>query len=108
MQPELKQRLTAGTTWMRGLYIVIFAVIFGVTEVVLWAVVVFQFLLALFRGEANARLLTFCLSLAAFIYQMVAFMTFSSDEKPFPFGPWPKGAAPGGAQNAGSESNHRE
>jgi hypothetical protein len=91
MQPELKQRLTARATWMRGLYIVIFAIIFGITEVVLWAVVIFQFLLTLFTGEANARLRAFGLSLAAFIYQMVAYMTFNSDERPFPFSPWPEG-----------------
>lgn len=89
MQPELKQRLTAKATWMRGLYIVMFAVILAITRVVLWAVVVLQFLLTLFTGEPNARLRTFGLSLAAFFYQIVAFITFNSDERPFPFSPWP-------------------
>lgn len=103
MQPELKQRLTAGATWMRGLHIVIFAVIFSITEVVLGAVVVFQFLLTLFTGETNARLRVFGLSLAVFIYQMTAFMTFNSDEKPFPFGPWPEGA-----QQIGPEGKQHE
>jgi hypothetical protein len=107
MQPELKQRLTARATWMRGLFIVIFAVIFSVSEVVLWAVVIFQFLLALFTGETNARLRAFGLSLAAFIYQMVAFVTFNSDEQPFPFSPWPESAVLGGAQQTGSQSGPR-
>jgi hypothetical protein len=91
MNPELKQRLTAGDTWMRGLFIVIFAVIYSITDILLTAVVVFQFLATLFTGETNARLRAFGLSLAAFIYQMIAFMTFNSDEKPFPFSPWPEG-----------------
>lgn len=95
MKPELKQRLTAGDTWMRGLYIVIFTVIFSITEVLLAAVVVFQFLATLFTGETNARLRAFGLGLAAFIYQIVAFATFNSDERPFPFGPWPEGMALG-------------
>jgi len=90
MQPELKQRLTAKAIWMRGLYILLFAVIFGVAEVVLWAVVILQFLLTLFTGEANTQLRAFGLSLAAFLYQIVAFMTFNSDERPFPFSPWPE------------------
>ena len=90
MKPELKQRLTAGDTWMRGLFIVIFAVIYSITDILLTAVVVFQFLATLFTGETNVRLRAFGLSLAAFIYQIVAFMTFNSDEKPFPFGPWPE------------------
>ena len=95
MQPELKQRLTASNTWLRGLFIIVFAVIFSIAEVLLTAVVVFQFLATLFTGDANARLRAFGLSLAAFIYQIVAFMTFNSDEKPFPFGPWPEGTALG-------------
>jgi len=95
MKPELKQHLTASDTWIRGLYIVIFAVIYSVTDVVLTAVVVFQFLATLFTGETNARLRAFGASLSAFIYQIVAFMTFNSDEKPFPFSPWPEGKTPG-------------
>lgn len=90
MNSELKQRLTASDTWLRGLFILIFAVIFSVAEIVLTAVVVFQFLATLFAGEPNARLRAFGLSLATFIYQIVTFITFNSDERPFPFGPWPE------------------
>jgi hypothetical protein len=92
MNTELKQSLTARATWLRGLFIIIFAVIYCVAEVLLTAVVVFQFLATLFTGETNARLRLFGLSLAAFIYQIVSFVTFNSDEKPFPFGPWPESA----------------
>ena len=90
MNPELKQHLTASETWLRGLFILIFAVIFGVAEILLTAVVVFQFLATLFSGEPNARLRAFGWSLAAFIYQIVTFITFNSDERPFPFSPWPE------------------
>ena len=101
MNPELKQRLTAGDTWMRGLFIVIFAVIYSITDILLTAVVVFQFLATLFTGETNARLRAFGLSLAAYIYQIIAFMTFNSDEKPFPFNPWPEGRPLGREPEAG-------
>jgi hypothetical protein len=43
----------------------------------------------LFTGATNARLREFGQSLAVFIYQIVLFVTFNSDERPFPFGPWP-------------------
>lgn len=101
MNPELKQRLTASDTWLRGLYIVIFAVIYSITDILLTAVVVFQFLATLFTGETNARLRAFGLSLAAYIYQIIAFMTFNSDEKPFPFSPWPEGRPLGREPEAG-------
>jgi len=89
VNPALKRHLTASETWLRGLFIVIFAVIYSVAEVVLGAVVVFQFLATLFTGETNPRLRSFGLSLGAFIYQIIAYMTFNSDDKPFPFGTWP-------------------
>ena len=104
MNPELKQRLTAGATWMRGVYILIFSIIFSVTEVVLGAVVVFQFLATLFTGATNARLQAFGLSLAAFIYQIVAFITFNSDKKPFPFGPWPESTVLGRETGADAQA----
>lgn len=90
MDLELKQRLTASDTWLRGLLILIFAVVFSISEIVLGAIVVFQFLAALFTGETNARLREFGMGLAAFLYQVISFITFNSDEKPFPFGPWPE------------------
>jgi hypothetical protein len=90
MNTELKQRLTASATWLRGLFIIIFAIIYSLAEVLLTAVVVFQFLATLFTGAPNAQLRLFGLSLAAFIYQIVSYLTFNSDEKPFPFGPWPE------------------
>lgn len=90
MEPELKERLKAKAVWMRGLYIILFAVILGVTKVVLWAVVVLQFLLTLLTGESNTQLRTFGMSLAAYIYQIVVYITLNSEERPFPFGPWPE------------------
>jgi len=93
MQAELKQHLSAQETWVRGLYILLFAVILAITRVVLWAVVVLQFLLVLFTGEPHARLQSFGASLAAFIYQAVVYVTFNSEERPFPFSAWPEGTS---------------
>jgi len=90
MNSELKQHMAASDTWLRGVFILVFAVIFSVAEVLLCAVVVFQFLATLITGATNAQLRAFGLSLAAFIYQIVLFITFNADEKPFPFGPWPE------------------
>lgn len=108
MQPEPTQGLTTKATWMRGLYIVIFAVILWITKVVMWAVVILQFLITLFTGETNARLRAFGLSLAAFIYQIVTFVTFNSDERPFPFSSWPESAVPGPGQKSAPDNPPRD
>ena len=67
------------------------AVIYSIAEIVLCAVVVFQFLTVLVSGKANERLLNFGQSLASYIYQIIQFMTANSEELPYPFNPWPEG-----------------
>lgn len=94
MDEDLKQNLKAHKTWMRGLYIVIFTIFYGIAEIVLFAVVLFQFLLTLFTGTANQRLLKLGQSLSTYIYQICLYITFNSDHQPYPFGAWPKGPPP--------------
>ncbi len=94
MESQLKERLKARTTWMRGLYMLLFAVLYCVAEVVLTVVVLFQFGSRLITGGVNDRLLEFSEALASYIYQIVRFLCFNSDEHPYPLGAWPQAAAP--------------
>ena len=94
MDQSLKRHLTRRETWLRGLFIILFAVIYGIAEVVLWAVVLFQFLATLFTGERNPRLLRFGAQLCAFLYQVLMFVTFNRDRRPWPFDPWPGADSP--------------
>ncbi len=78
-------------TWIRGVMILLFTIFYSIAEIMVTAVVIFQFLYVLFTGERNPRLLEFGQSLSMYIYQMMQFFTFNSEEKPFPFGEWPAG-----------------
>jgi len=89
MSSEIKQNMKQQTTWVRGFYIVVFAFIYSIAEIVLAAVVFFQFLTTLFTGERNERLLAFGNNLGTFIYQVIRYLTYNSDDKPFPFDEWP-------------------
>jgi hypothetical protein len=91
MSDELKAHLKERKTWLRGLYMLLFAILYTVAEVVITAVVVFQFLLALFTGNSNERLLKLGQSLSTYVYQILQFLTFNSNYYPYPFGAWPKG-----------------
>ena len=91
MDEQLKQHLTARDTWLRGFYIVLFTVIYTVAEIILVAVVVFQFLATLITGARNERLVTLGQSLSTFVYQILRYVTFNSDIRPYPFSAWPKG-----------------
>jgi hypothetical protein len=91
MSNEIKENLKQQTIWLRGLYMLMFALFYSVAEFVLFAVVVIQFLLKLFTGKNNPRLLMLGQSLATYIYQVLQFLTFNSEYQPYPFNEWPKG-----------------
>lgn len=93
MDDQLKQRLTEKGVWLRGFYVVLFAVIFSITEVILTAVVVFQFFSRLFTGQCNTYLLKFGNNLSLYFQQITLFLTFNTDDKPYPFADWPQQAA---------------
>jgi hypothetical protein len=77
--------------WKRGLFMLLLAIAFGIGQVVLNTVAVLQFLWLLFTGEPNRFLQGFGRSLAAWLGDTGRFMTCASDEKPFPWQPWPAG-----------------
>lgn len=95
---ELKAHLKARDTWLRVFYVIVFAVIFSIADTVLAAVVVFQFLSRLLTGAVNERLQVFGQQLSTYLYQMLIYFTFNSDERPYPFAAWPKGAPGAGEE----------
>ena len=90
MNEDLKQNLTRSETWLRLLYVILFAVIYTVAEIVLAALVVVQFGFVLVSGQKNSNLLEFGATLSRFMYDVLLYFTFMSDERPFPFSPWPQ------------------
>ena len=94
MSNEIKENLKQQTIWLRGLYMLMFALFYSIAEFVLFAVMFFQFLFNLFTGNSNSRLLELGQSLASYIYQIIQFLTLNSDYHPYPFNPWPKDEPP--------------
>ena len=88
---DLERNITAKATWLRFLFMVVFGLIYGLSRLVIAAVVVIQFFHVLFSGETNSRLLTFGRSLAIYTFELVEYLTFNSETKPFPLGAdWPQ------------------
>lgn len=77
------------STWLRGLMMIVFAVCLGIAKFVMGAVVIFQFLHLLILGRTNTNLLEFGGQLSRYQYQIMLFLTFNSDEQPFPVADWP-------------------
>ncbi len=94
MSNEIKYNIKQQSTWLRALYMSLFAVFYGLAEILLFVVIVLQFLLKLFTNKTNARLLKLGQSLATYIYLIIQFLTFNRDSYPYPFDSWPKGEPP--------------
>ncbi|HJP17656.1 MAG TPA: DUF4389 domain-containing protein [Nitrospinota bacterium] len=90
MGEKLGEKLTEKNKWIRGLYMMLFALIFNIAEILVAAIAAFQFVAYLFIGKTNEQLITFGQRLSIFIYQIIQFLTFNSEEKPYPFSPWPQ------------------
>jgi len=86
---QLKSNLTSSKHWMRLLFMLLFAAILYVASVVMWILVAIQFLFSLITGEDNKPLRRFGHSLSTYIYNVLKFLCYSSEEKPFPFSDWP-------------------
>ena len=93
---RLGDNIKSSSTWLRLLFMILFFALWSISRVVVFAVVVLQFFWVLFSGEANLRLRQLGHGLATYSYQIVRYLTFDTDDQPFPFSDWPSGA-PGNA-----------
>jgi len=89
MDDDIKKSLTAGETWLRGLYMLLFLIVYSIVEIIITAIAIFQFLFLLFTREPSDRLLDFGDDLTVYIYQIWQFLTMNSETRPWPFAPWP-------------------
>jgi hypothetical protein len=81
--------LTRAETWRRLFFVLAFGFVYWVVHALVWALALAQAGFALLTGRPNAALQTFSGELAAYIAQIVAYMTWAEDGRPFPFAPWP-------------------
>ena len=92
MEEEIKQNLQKSSTWTRILHMIIFAIIYWAVKFVIALVVVFQVFTVLFTGKPNTALLDLGQGLSNYVYQIVRFVTYNSEIRPYPFTPWPAGS----------------
>ena len=90
MTNDVKANVKSKSTWTRLLFIILFAITYRVASVVLFAITIIQFIKALITGSPFPQLQSFGGSLAEYNKQIVEFLSFQSDDKPFPIGAWPE------------------
>jgi|SaaInl4_150m_RNA_FD_contig_91_504024_length_497_multi_3_in_0_out_0_1 hypothetical protein len=100
MNSDTKENLTKQSTWKRIAYMVMFVITFNVAEMVLFVVVVLQVAFKLLTGRPLDPLKELGQEIGVYLRSIVNFLTFNSEDMPFPVSAWP-----GGVSSDGSNSN---
>jgi len=88
----VKENLKRGSTWLRLFFMFVVVILYTVSRVVVSVVVLLQFFWVLLTGETNKPLENFGQSLATYTYQIIRYLTYNTEERPFPFDlDWPAG-----------------
>jgi len=86
---EVVENIKETSIWLRLILVVIFLFVFTFTDIILWFIAGIQFLFTIFTKKPNENLLGFSIKLRNYLSQIIDFVTYSSDLKPFPFSPFP-------------------
>jgi len=80
------------SSWLRLFFMLVVVLLYGISRIVTGAVVVLQFFWILFTGDTNIKLRGLGQALATYTYQIILYLTFNSEQRPFPFElNWPAG-----------------
>jgi hypothetical protein len=75
--------------WLRALLMILMVLAFHISGTLLALGAIVQFALALLSDTPNARLIAFGQSLGLYLSQIADFVSFATEEAPFPFSAWP-------------------
>lgn len=87
----LSENIKSRPIWLRAFFMLVVLFIWGLSRFVTCAVIVIQFFCVLFTSEPNANLKKFGAQLATYSAEIVRYLTFNTDVRPFPFdAKWPE------------------
>ena len=86
-----------GLKLSRILYMILYLFINRLIGVVLFFIAVFQVMYTWAKDESNKNLLDFTYSLAEYNKQIISYVGFNTEMKPWPVGDWPR--EPEGSEN---------
>ena len=75
--------------WPRVFYMILFAIVFSISETVMFLVAVVNLVFRILKKNNHVGLLKFGGSLANYLQQIARFLTFNTEFLPFPFNEWP-------------------
>jgi hypothetical protein len=84
-QDQTLQNLTNQQTWIRLVYMLIYGVILHLCGILMWILCGVQFIFTLIFGQDNQNVRDMCTKVTQYIHEALAFVSYNSERKPFPF-----------------------
>jgi len=81
----IEENVKSRSTWLRLVFMIVFYVLATVASAVCSVVVVLGFLWVLFTGEKNRQLQQAGQVIATYIYEIIRYLSYNTDDRPFPF-----------------------
>jgi len=75
--------------WIRAAYMFVCALAFGLTETLVCLLAIINLVYRAFKDENNQNIVDFGCALGRYVQQLTNFMTFNTEQVPFPFDKWP-------------------
>lgn len=94
MSDDFVENLKKPSAWVRILFMAGFVVALYVSGVILMVLMLAQILFSLLTGDDNLNLRRLGGSLLSYVAQILAFLTYNTQQKPFPFLPFPSPELP--------------
>ena len=88
---EWKDNFLKQGKWIRLFWMVSFSFVYYLSMTVLWLIVFFQFLFVLITDKRSKNISHVSLGFRNYMVQILDYLTYHSEEKPFPFSDFPKG-----------------
>lgn len=82
----VEAHLKSRDTWIRLVFMLVYYLLVSIAGFVAGVVVVLGFLHVLFTGERNASLMQAGSTIARYVREILEYLTYNTDDKPFPFG----------------------
>ena len=88
---EIVDNLRKPNSWIRLVFMIVFAVVlYLIIAAVILVIMIAQVLFTLLTGSQNTNLKDFSNALAEYTYQILKFLLYGIEDKPFPFTDFPR------------------
>ncbi|MCP5244452.1 MAG: DUF4389 domain-containing protein [Burkholderiales bacterium] len=93
MKKEVEQPSQRNEILVRAIFMLFFIVVYSISKFLVTGIMIFQFVSIMLTEKPNEQILKFSQGLSIYISQIIQFLSFNSEQRPFPFSKWPDSAS---------------